>query len=172
MTRRILPALSLIVGLVAPLGLVACSEAGESVISVEAPYARETIGRSTTGAAYMTIANSGNGADRLIAASSPKAGNVEIHNHIKDGEVMRMRKIDGVDLPADETVAFKPGGLHIMMFDLAVPLTTGETVPLTLTFKSANTVTVDVTVVATGTSPMQTTHEADQMDHGNMGHSH
>jgi periplasmic copper chaperone A len=87
-------------------------------------------------AAYMTIHGSAT-ADRLIAASSPVAGRVEIHDHIREGDVMRMVKLTGVDVPADGEVMFKPGGLHFMLFDVKSAPKPGTMFPLTLMFEKA-----------------------------------
>jgi len=159
MIRRILLALTLS----APLAIAACADGGASEISVEEPFARETIGTSTTGAAYLVIRNTG-GADRLVAASTPAAVSTELHTHEKDGEIMRMRKVEAIDVPAGETITLEPGGKHIMMFELIEPLKNGASFPMTLTFEDAGDVTVDVTVVATGGSP-------GGMNHHNMDHS-
>lgn len=159
MIRRTLLALAM----AAPLAIAACSDGGPSEISVEEPFARETIGVSTTGAAYLVIRNTG-GADRLIAASTDAAVTTELHTHEKDGEIMRMRKVDAIDVPAHEVVTLQPGGKHIMMFEIMEPLKDGGSFPMTLTFEGAGDITVDVTVVATGGS-------LGGMDHGTMDHS-
>ncbi|MEP0070931.1 copper chaperone PCu(A)C [Pyruvatibacter sp.] len=159
MIRRILFALALSM----PLAIAACSDGGPSEISVEEPFARETIGAGTTGAAYLVIRNSG-GADRLIAASTEAAVTTELHTHEKDGEIMRMRKVDAIDVPAHDVVTLQPGGKHIMMFEIMEPLKDGGSFPMTLTFEEAGDITVDVTVVATGGS-------LGGMDHGAMDHS-
>jgi len=159
MIRRIL----LAVTLMTPLAIAACSDGGASDITVEEPFARETIGTSTTGAAYLVIRNEG-GADRLISASTPAAVTTELHTHEKDGEIMRMRKVDEIDVPAHDTVTLEPGGKHIMMFEIMEPLKDGGSFPLTLTFEQAGDISVDVTVVATGGN-------LGGMDHGTMDHS-
>ncbi|GAA6154648.1 hypothetical protein NBRC116588_01210 [Pyruvatibacter sp. HU-CL02332] len=163
MIRRILFALTLSM----PLAIAACSDGGPSEISVEEPFARETIGAGTTGAAYLVIRNTG-GADRLIAASTTAAASTELHTHEKDGEIMRMRKVDAIDVPANDVVTLQPGGKHIMMFDITAPLKDGGSFPLTLTFEDAGDVTVDVTVVATGGNASGMDHGG--MDHGGMDH--
>jgi copper(I)-binding protein len=69
---------------------------------------------------------------RLVSASSPAAGIVEIHEMTMQGDVMRMRAIPGLDLPAGKPVELKPGGLHLMLINLKQPLEPGKTVPVTL----------------------------------------
>ncbi|MGD1935501.1 MAG: copper chaperone PCu(A)C [Candidatus Phaeomarinobacter sp.] len=164
MIRRILLAMTLMT----PLALAACSDGGASDITVEEPFARETIGVSTTGAAYLVIRNEG-GADRLIAAATPAAVTAELHTHEKDGEIMRMRMVDAIDVPANDTVTLEPGGLHIMLFEIMEPLKDGGSFPMTLTFEKAGDISVDVTVVATGGHLGGQAH--DGMDHSDMDHS-
>jgi len=146
--HRTIPMLALT--LLAAWALAACSQDSDSKINIEEPFAHETIGLGTTGAAYMLIQNSGAGPDRLIAAATPNAGSTELHTHIKDGDTMRMRKVDGIDIPAGEIVALAPGGLHVMLFDLAAPLAAGDMIPLNLTFENAGDMTIDVSIVPTG----------------------
>ena len=97
----------------------------------------------------MTIMNHG-AADRLISAAAPISAKTELHTHINDNGVMRMRKIPAIDLPAGETVTLKPGGLHVMFMGLKAPLQEGGSFPLTLTFEKAGTVTVQVSVKKAG----------------------
>ena len=78
------------------------------------------------------------GGGRLVSASSPAAGWVEIHEMAMDGDVMKMRAVSGLDLPAGKAVALKPGGFHIMLFDLKRALKAGDTVPLTLVIEGAD----------------------------------
>jgi periplasmic copper chaperone A len=122
----------------------AAAHAGD--IAVEDPFARASAGPVKVGAAFMIVKNSGAAADALVAAESPVAARAELHTHIKDGDVMRMRQVSSIDVPAGGTVSLQPGGLHIMLIDLKEPLRQGETFPLTLTFAKAGTVAVYVPV--------------------------
>ena len=97
-------------------------------------------GRDTS-AGYFEIVNHGSQADKLIAASSPVSEVIEIHNHIEEDGVMKMRRVDGIDLPPGEKVIFKPGSYHLMMFKTNLP--EGETsIPLTLNYQNADPVTL------------------------------
>jgi copper(I)-binding protein len=158
--------------LAAPLGLSATAQAEETGVTVTDAFARETIGLGTTGAAFMTIANTGTDADRLVAGATPAAGKVELHTHEKDGDVMRMRRVEAIAVPAGGTALLKPGGDHVMLFDLAAPLKKGETFAVTLTFETAGDITVEVPVVGIGESLGMTPDEMghDGMDHGSMDH--
>jgi len=118
-------------------------------ITIGHPWARAA-GANTNGAAYMTLRNSGAQPDRLVAASTPIARTVELHTHIRDGEVMRMRPVADIPLPAGQTVHLRPGGLHVMLIGLTEPLRQGATVPLTLRFERAGEVTVQLEIQAAG----------------------
>lgn len=155
--------------LAVPLALVACGGESLSDIAVEDTYARETIGAATTGAAYLTVHNSGAADDALIAAATPVAETAELHTHEMDGGVMRMRRMDLVDIPAGETVTFEPGGLHVMLFGLSAPLRAGGTFPITLTFDGAGDITVEASVVSIADTLQGTGTGA--MDHQGMDHS-
>jgi hypothetical protein len=102
------------------------------------------------GAAFMRLTNGGAQPDRLIAAASPVARVVELHTHIREGEVMRMRPVPDIPVPAGQTVELRPGGLHVMLIGLTAPLQQGSRVPLMLRFERAGEVAVDLAVEAAG----------------------
>jgi copper(I)-binding protein len=143
--------------------LAACNPAAEapsatetatSSIAISDPWSRETAVGQNAGGAFMTITNTGGGADRLTGGSTPVAGRVEIHTMSMDGGVMRMRQLeDGLEVPAAGDVTLKPGSFHIMLMDLKQPLKAGDTVPLTLTFEGAGSIetTLNVRPAATMT---------------------
>jgi periplasmic copper chaperone A len=86
-------------------------------------------------AAYMTLANDGDHDLTVVAAASPVAGTVELHEHLQDADgVMRMRQVASMPLPAGGTLTMEPGGLHVMLIDLLRPLAEGDAVPVTLRF--------------------------------------
>jgi hypothetical protein len=76
-------------------------------------------------------------ATSLVRAESPAAGVTEVHEMKMDGDVMKMRAVPSLALPAGKAVELKPGGYHVMLMDLKAPLAKGSTVPLTLVFKDA-----------------------------------
>ena len=116
-------------------------------ISVDDPFARASAGMAKVGAAFMTLQNAGSD-DKLVSATSPVADHVELHGNIKDGDVMRMRSVESIDVPAGGSVQLAPGGVHLMLIDLKEPLKQGETFPLTLTFAQAGAMTIEVPVKA------------------------
>ena len=98
-----------------------------------------------TAAGYMSITNHSEVDDRLISATSPISGAVEIHNHINDNGVMKMRKVEGISLAAGETIELKPGSFHLMMFKTKLP-EGQEDVSLTLNYENAPSVTMIVPI--------------------------
>lgn len=97
-------------------------------------------------AVYMTITNEGDADDTLIAAATTVA-TTELHESMEhEDHVVSMEHVHEVPIPAGETVLFEPGGLHIMLMDLAEELATGDTFDLTLTFAKSGEVVVEVTV--------------------------
>lgn len=119
-------------------------------ITVIAPWARATPGGAKVGGAYLELKAQAGAGDRLLSASSPAAGAVEIHEHVNDGGVMRMRRIDGLAVPAGRSVTMKPGSYHLMMMDLKQPLKQGDKVQLTLTFEKAGTLSVEGPIAPLG----------------------
>lgn len=115
-------------------------------IRVEQPYARATVPGQMAGGGYLQVQNTGKAPDRLLAVSAGVAASVELHTMSMDGDVMRMRELDGIDVPAGQKVELKPGGLHIMFMGLKAPLKAGDTFPATLKFQKAGDVKVTVTV--------------------------
>ena len=138
--------LLLIVVLLAACGGGATDEPATGGISVEDAWARPPAMAGGNGAAYFLIRNDGNTADRLIGVSSPLAM-AEMHESVMaDDGTMSMNPVDGVDVAPNSTVAFEPGGLHIMFMGVSEPPAAGDTVSLTLTFENAGEMTIDVPV--------------------------
>ena len=118
------------------------------------PWARATPPTAPTGGGYLSVKNTGTEPDRLISISSPAAGTVQVHEMKMEGNVMRMRELDGpLEIKPGETVTLAPGGMHLMMMGLKEPLKQGEKVPLTLVFEKAGKIDVELVVVAMGASP-------------------
>jgi copper(I)-binding protein len=109
--------------------------AAHAQVDVKDAWVRTAVqGQSGTGA-FMTL-TSKEGA-KLVGASSPVAGVAEVHEMKMDGDVMRMRAVPALDLPAGRTVQLKPGGYHVMLMELKQALPKGSTVPLVLTLRDA-----------------------------------
>lgn len=149
--------------------VAALSRAAEVNLSLSDAWARPTLGAGRTSAAYVTITNRDGTDDRLVAASLPGATSVEIHTAGMENGVMRMRRLDGVDVPAGESIRFAPGGLHIMIIGLEDPLVAGDMVPLTLVFEAAGQLTIQTTVSMTPPASPETSETSpDMSDKGLM----
>ncbi len=137
--------------------------------TIEHPWARASAGPARNSAAFMTIHNSGE-ADRLIAASGDVAARVELHTHLMEGDVMKMRQVEAVDVPAGGMATLQPGGFHVMLIGLKQPLKEGDSFPLTLTFEKAGEVTLEVAVEAIGSMGGMQHNGMGQgsMNHGDM----
>ncbi|HLO77190.1 MAG TPA: copper chaperone PCu(A)C, partial [Magnetospirillum sp.] len=109
-----------------------------------------TPARAPAGGAFVTLTNAGATADRLVAAGVGIARTAELHTHVVQGDIMRMVQVDGIDLPAGQSVTMAPGGYHIMLIGLNEPLKEGASFPLDLTFAQAGKVTVSVDVRPVG----------------------
>jgi periplasmic copper chaperone A len=109
-------------------------------LRIDHPYATPTPPGTTTGAAYVRgIRNAGEQADWLVGASTPAARTVEIHRNVVDAQnVMRMRAVEGIELPPKSELQLRHGGeVHLMLIDLKAPLRDGDRFPLTLRFERA-----------------------------------
>lgn len=105
-------------------------------LTVSGAYVRPTIGRAPNTAAYLTIETTG-APDRLIGASSPAAGKVELHTSFTENGVVGMRPVEAVEVAPGAPGVLEPGGAHVMMMGLHAPLEEGAQVHLTLTFEQA-----------------------------------
>ncbi len=119
------------------------------VIQVSEAWARATISTARVGGVFLTMTATG-AADRVVSASSPVAERVELHETIRDGDVMKMREVLHLSVQPGQPVELKPGGHHIMLIGLKRPLNRGDIFPLTITFEKAPSVTATVTVQAAG----------------------
>lgn len=122
-------------------------------IKINHPWSRELPPNAPAGAAFFALHNQGKEADRLLGASTPRAGHSELHTHTHADGVMKMSKVENVEVPANGDVTFQPGGLHVMLFDLKEPLKAGDKFPLTLKFEKAGEVEVSVQVEAMAAAP-------------------
>lgn len=122
----------------------AASESVEGGVEISAIYVQPPFPGRDVAAGFFSLTNNGE-EDRLVSVSSSISENVEIHNHIEEDGVMKMRRIDGVDLPSGETVNFRPGSYHIMMFGANIP-EGAEEVSVTLNYEKAEPVTMMVPV--------------------------
>jgi len=110
-------------------------------IKIEDPYARATVPAQKAGGAFVKIKNTGT-ADKLIAVSSPVAKEMQLHTMSMEGNVMKMREVKAIDIPANGAVELQPGGFHLMLIDLKSQLKAGDEIPVKLKFEKAGEVEV------------------------------
>ena len=141
-------------------------------LTITAPWARASAAMARAGAAFMAIANAG-AEDRLIAAAADVSERIELHTHIMEDGVMRMREVEGgIVIGAEGDTMLEPGGLHVMFLGLEGPFQEGTSFPLTLTFEQAGEVTVEVEV-RSATAGAMDRHDHGGHDHGGHGqHGH
>ncbi len=118
-------------------------------LTIARPWSRAAL-QGGQGAGYLTITNRGAAPDRLLSASSAVSPRMELHTHINENGVMRMREVPAVEIPPGQTVTLQPGGLHLMFMGLTQPLAQGATVPVTLRFERAGEVQVPLAIQAAG----------------------
>ncbi len=127
-------------------------------LKIEYPKARATVPAQKMSGGFMKIENKG-GADKLLAASSSVSKTMELHTMSMEGNVMKMREIKAIEIPANGKVELKSGGLHLMFIDLKEQLKPGSTIKVKLKFEKAGEVEVPFKVMG---------HPA----HGEPGHDH
>ncbi len=102
-------------------------------VTVKDAWVRATVPQQKATGAFMQLQAAKD--SKFVSVSSPLTPTVEVHEMAMQGDVMRMRQVQSVDLPAGKAVELKPGGHHIMMMNLKVQVKEGDTVPLTLVFE-------------------------------------
>jgi copper(I)-binding protein len=131
-------------------------------VQVQEPVARPAPLAGGTGAVYFLLYNAGSAEVRLIGGDSPAAGAVEIHSTQNDNGVIRMRQLtEGLLLAPGESAHLMPGGMHLMLVDLAAPLAAGDSVEVTLRFEGAEELTFSAPVVAMDDLPAEAEHAHD-----------
>lgn len=128
--------------------LAACGRSeGSPELQISGAWARETVAGQTATAAYMTIANTGSAADRLVGVDAPAPAEAMVHGTSHANGIARMRPMDsGLELPAGGTAQLAPGGTHVMITELTSPLKTGDRLRLTLRFERSGQRIIDVPV--------------------------
>jgi hypothetical protein len=135
------PVISLMLG----AALLAAAPAW-SQVTVAQPWVRATVAQQKATGAFMTLTSAKD--VRLVGASSPAAGTVEVHEMKMVGDVMKMRHVPALPLPAGQAVALTPGGYHLMLLDVKQQFKDGDKVPLTLEVEDAQKVRTKLEVEA------------------------
>lgn len=139
-------------------------------VKVEDAWVRGTVATQKASGAFMRLTPQKDA--RLVAASSPVAGVVEIHEMAMENDIMKMRQIPGLDLAAGRTMELKPGGYHVMLMELKGQLKGGDVVPITLVFEDAakKRFTQDITAPVTALGGGNGAMKHDMGGHGGMKH--
>ncbi len=149
------------------IALVVAAAPALAQVKVSDPWVRATVPHQSATGAYLKIESAQEA--RLVSASSPAAGVVELHEMKMENEVMKMRRVPAVALPAGKTVELKPGGYHVMMMNLKGQMKEGDSVPLTLVVEGKDKKRETVEVKAT-VRPLNA--PASGSDHGSMPMKH
>jgi copper(I)-binding protein len=115
-------------------------------IKVDDPYVRAVPPGQPNSASFMVLLNGDEQAHKLVDARSPVAKVVELHTHLQEDGMMKMRRVQAIELPAGETTTLAPGGLHVMLIGLQQKLVPGEMVALTLVFEDGSEVELQAPV--------------------------
>lgn len=118
----------------------------QAQVKIDNAWARPTVPGQQGGGGYMTLQSPT--ADKLLSGSTPVAERFELHTMSMQGDVMTMREVKAIDLPAGQKVELKPGGLHVMFIGIKQPLKLGSKVPVTLKFEKAGEVKVEFEVMS------------------------
>jgi copper(I)-binding protein len=155
------------------IATLACANLYAQTVDVKDAWIRTAVpGQKATGAFMKITAKEGT---KLVAAFTPAAGVTEVHEMKMEGDIMRMRAVQGgLDLPAGKTVELKPGGYHVMLMDLKTALPKDSTVPMTLTFKDARGVEskLELKVPVSTLAPGGKMGDMPGMDHSKMPMNH
>lgn len=116
-------------------------------VTAQDPYVRLAPPGAPATGAFMVLKNGGDKDVKVVKAENPLSRVTELHNHINDNGVMRMRPVPAIDIKAGGEAVLKPGGLHVMLIDLKAPMREGDTVPITLNFDDGSSKTVEAKVV-------------------------
>ena len=114
-------------------GIALAAQLACAQTTVKDAWVRGTVAQQNATGAFMQLTSAQGG--KLVSVKSPVAGIVEIHEMAMEGNVMKMRAVSGIDLPAGKGVDLKPGGYHVMLLDLKQQLKDGDSVPITLVIK-------------------------------------
>jgi len=154
MLSKVLQQAALTTALIAAMSLPAMAD---SLFSVEGAYARAVAPGQTNSAVFLQLTNNDNQSHALISVDSSVSNVTELHGHTMNNGMMMMRKVEKIDLPAGETVALQPGGLHIMLIGLKDNFKPDAEVQLTLHFDNDSEQQISAPI-----RPLQ----MEMMDHG------
>ena len=132
--------------------------AAADTVSVENPYVRLVPPSAQTTGAFMVIRNNGDKDVKVLKADNPVSTVTELHTHLNEGGVMKMRQVPAIDIKAKGEAVLQPGGLHVMLIDLKAPLKEGDVVPITLNFDDGSSKKVEAKVQKIVPQPAMDSH--------------
>jgi hypothetical protein len=163
MNRRLLLQLATALSLtIASILAIAAVRAAGGEVEVREAFSRASIGQATSGVVYLELVNHASGPDRLMTVSTPVAARTDLHMIERDGDIVKMRRLETLTIPPGETLAFSPGGAHIMLSGLKAPLREGDRFDLILQFEAAGEITIEV--------PVRSITAGAELDEGKEGH--
>ena len=121
--------------------------AAADMVTVDEPYVRLAPPNAPATGAFMVIKNAGDKDVKVVKADNPASKVTELHTHLNENGVMKMRPVAAIDVKSKGEAVLKPGGLHVMMINLNAPMKEGDVVPITLTFDDGSSKQVDAKVV-------------------------
>ena len=128
-------------------------------ITVQDPYVRLAPPNAPATGAFMVIKNTGDKDVKVLKADNPASRVTELHTHLNENGVMKMRPVPAIEVKAKGQAVLQPGGLHVMMIDLKSPMKEGDVVPITLTFDDGSSKQVDAKVVRPMAAGMPMEHK-------------
>lgn len=133
--------------------------AADSVTVVD-PYVRQAPPGAVASGAFMVLRNSGDKDVKVVKAENSASKITELHTHLNEGGVMKMRRVPAIDIKAKGETALKPGGLHVMLIDLKGPMKEGDQVTITLGFDDGSSKQIEAPVKKPMPMPMPMDHSA------------
>ena len=149
--RRLLPSLLVLAASLASFNYAMAHDIKAGDLQITSMWTRATPGSAKVAGGYFTVTNTGAASDRLVSATSPASGKVEVHEMSMANGVMTMRPLEaGLVVEAGKSVTLAPGGFHMMLTDLKEPLKEGGLLPITLQFEKAGKVEVTLHIRGVG----------------------
>lgn len=128
-------------------------------VTVQDPYVRLAPPNAPATGAFMVIKNTGDKDVKVLKADNPASRVTELHTHLNENGVMKMRPVAAIEVKAKGQAVLQPGGLHVMMIDLKAPMKEGDIVPITLSFDDGSSKQVDAKVVRPMAAGMPMEHK-------------
>ena len=143
--KNLMPILFILLVFILSSNTIAAIPASESITVID-PYARAVPPGQTVSAAFMQLENASGTMHSIVNATSPVSKAVELHTHVNEKGMMKMRRVEKIEIPANGKTVLQPGGLHIMLIDLHDKLKLDQKVPVTLEFEDGSSQKIEAPV--------------------------